>query len=98
MTNFAEHSKPVLSVAFNSQDTVLASGSGDETIKLWPVPVPLATQVNSPAPEVEATPSEIIQPGEIAQLNRKLYDKIDNNWRSTPTFKTSLVYRVAVNE
>jgi WD40 repeat protein len=98
MTNFAEHSKPVWSVAFSSQDTVLASGSADETIKLWPVPVPLATQVNSPAPEVEATPSEIISPGEIAQLNRKLYDQIDNSWRSTPSFNTSLVYRVTVNE
>jgi WD40 repeat protein len=98
MTNFAEHSKPVWSVAFSSQDTVLASGSADETIKLWPVPVPLATQVNSPAPEVEATPSEIISPGKIAQLNRKLYDQIDNSWRSTPSFNTSLVYRVVVNE
>jgi WD40 repeat protein len=98
MTNFAQHSKPVWSVAFSSQDTVLASGSADETIKLWPVPVSLATQVNSPAPEVEATPSEIISPREIAQLNRKLYDQIDNSWRSTPSFNTSLVYRVAVNE
>ncbi|MEG4109300.1 hypothetical protein QUA04_24760, partial [Microcoleus sp. S13_C5] len=54
--------------------------------------------VNSPAPEVEATPSEIISPGEIAQLNRKVYDQIDKSWRSTPTFSTSLVYRVAVNK
>ncbi|HEY9301504.1 MAG TPA: WD40 repeat domain-containing protein, partial [Phormidium sp.] len=28
----------------------------------------------------------------------KLYDQIDNSWRSTPTFNTSLVYRVTVNE
>ena len=29
------HKKLVTSVAFNPQETLLASGSGDKTIKLW---------------------------------------------------------------
>ncbi|MBC6476058.1 MAG: hypothetical protein GDA48_27275 [Hormoscilla sp. GM102CHS1] len=60
--------------------------------------------VVAPAPAEEITePEEItesaeITPEAIAELNGKLYNKIDRAWRIIPTFNQSLVYRIEVNQ
>ncbi|MBC6453172.1 MAG: hypothetical protein GDA43_08080 [Hormoscilla sp. SP5CHS1] len=50
------------------------------------------------APAEEITESAEITPEAIAELNGKLYNKIDRAWRIIPTFNQSLVYRIEVNQ
>ncbi|MEB3885676.1 hypothetical protein [Lyngbya sp. CCY1209] len=45
-----------------------------------------------------ATPAEITDPSAIADLNARLYEQIDQNWRQYPTFTENLVYRITVNK
>ena len=50
----------------------------------------------TPAPQ--AQPQEIADPAVIQTLNQSLYEQIDLNWRTVPTFTQDLAYRVQINE
>ncbi|MBE9124232.1 ATP-binding cassette domain-containing protein [Tychonema sp. LEGE 07199] len=70
--------------------------------------------VASPAPMIAASPAPVASPAPIAATNstgsgisdkaeldaiaNQLYAKIDQNWRTTPTFTESLTYRVKVKQ
>ncbi|MEG4998477.1 nitrate ABC transporter ATP-binding protein [Microcoleus sp. B4-D4] len=74
-------------------------------------PAPVAV---SPAPMIAASPAPVASPAPIAATNstgsgisdkaeldtiaNQLYAKIDQNWRTTPTFTESLTYRVKVKQ
>ncbi|MDZ8238224.1 MAG: hypothetical protein RMZ69_13780 [Nostoc sp. ChiQUE01a] len=45
--NFVGHANPVWSVAFSPDGQTLASGSGDQTIKLWSVKSDTTSQSNT---------------------------------------------------
>jgi len=42
--------------------------------------------------------SQITDPSVVDNLNQNLYDLIDRNWKTTPTFDGDLLYRVGVSE
>ncbi len=42
--------------------------------------------------------SQITDPSVLDNLNQNLYDLIDRNWKTTPTFDGDLLYRVGVSE
>ncbi|MBW4537571.1 MAG: DUF4335 domain-containing protein [Myxacorys chilensis ATA2-1-KO14] len=51
---------------------------------------------NLPTPTVSTTPGEITDKAQLENLQPKLYDTIDQNWKGTPPFDQDLVYRVRV--
>lgn len=51
---------------------------------------------NISTPSVSATPGEITNKAQLDDLQPKLYDVIDQNWKGTPPFDQDLVYRVRV--
>jgi hypothetical protein len=51
-----------------------------------------------PVSVMEATVSTITDPATINQLNGQVYDTIDKNWTTSPTFTGNLVYQIQVNE
>ena len=53
-------------------------------------------QVEEVAPVEIAPATKILEPEIIAELNQKLYDKIDKSWRLYPSFEQNLAYRVNV--
>ncbi|MGC9527845.1 MAG: hypothetical protein ACP5D7_20105 [Limnospira sp.] len=57
-----------------------------------------AEMVRAMAVTAPATPAQITDPTAIADLNARLYEQIDQNWRQYPTFTENLVYRVSVSE
>ncbi|MBE9165491.1 nitrate ABC transporter ATP-binding protein [Tychonema sp. LEGE 06208] len=67
-------------------------------------PAPIAASpapVASPAPMIAATNSTgsgISDKAELDAIANQLYAKIDQNWRTTPTFTESLTYRVKVKQ
>ena len=50
----------------------------------------------TPAPQ--AQPQTIADPAVIETLNQSLYEQIDRNWTTYPTFTQDLAYRVQINE
>ncbi|AFY85455.1 hypothetical protein [Oscillatoria acuminata] len=50
------------------------------------------------APAATAQPQAIADPAVIETLNQSLYEQIDSNWRTIPTFTQDLAYRVQINE
>ncbi|MGL5193805.1 MAG: hypothetical protein ACRC8Y_09385 [Chroococcales cyanobacterium] len=50
----------------------------------------------TPAPQ--AQPQAIADPAVIETLNQSLYEQIDRNWNTYPTFTQDLAYRVQINE
>lgn len=73
-------------------------------------PTPAALSTPSPAAvstvtSAETTPGEqeqkaekITDPAKLSELKQKLFDNIDKNWQTSPTFAENLVYRVKVME
>ncbi|MEG4866060.1 MULTISPECIES: nitrate ABC transporter ATP-binding protein [unclassified Microcoleus] len=66
-------------------------------------PAPIAASpapVASPAPiaATNSTGSGISDKAELDAIANQLYAKIDQNWRTTPTFTESLTYRVKVKQ
>ncbi|NDJ17279.1 DUF4335 domain-containing protein [Myxacorys almedinensis] len=56
-----------------------------------------ATPSVTPSPSaVPAMPGEITDKAQLEDLQPKVYDVIDQNWRGTPPFDRDLVYRVRV--
>ncbi|MCT7969400.1 hypothetical protein NG799_24085 [Laspinema sp. D1] len=50
------------------------------------------------APAPTAQPQTIADPVVIETLNQSLYEKLDSNWNTYPTFTQDLAYRVQINE
>ncbi|MCT7956207.1 hypothetical protein [Laspinema palackyanum] len=50
------------------------------------------------APAPTAQPQTIADPVVIETLNQSLYEKLDSNWNTFPTFTQDLAYRVQINE
>ncbi len=50
------------------------------------------------APAPTAQPQAIANPAVIETLNQSLYEKLDSNWTTYPTFTQDLAYRVQINE
>jgi hypothetical protein len=50
------------------------------------------------APVPTAQPQAIADPAVIETLNQSLYEKLDTNWTTYPTFTQDLAYRVQINE
>jgi hypothetical protein len=57
-----------------------------------------APRSTEPVAVMEATVPTITDPATINQLNGQLYDTIDQNWTTIPTFTGNLVYQIQVNE
>jgi hypothetical protein len=63
---------------------------------------PTEMTVTSAPPTTQETPAEMTTESNItdqkvlAQLSQNLYEKIDTNWKQSPTFSKSLVYQVKV--
>ncbi|MBC6455394.1 MAG: DUF4335 domain-containing protein [Hormoscilla sp. SP5CHS1] len=49
-------------------------------------------------PETPRVTSQITDPSVVDNLNQNLYDLINRNWKTTPTFDGDLLYRVGVSE
>lgn len=57
-----------------------------------------APRSTEPVSVMEATVPTITEPATINQLNGQVYDTIDQNWTTIPTFTGNLVYEIQVNE
>ena len=102
----AGHNKTVWSVAFSPDGQTLASGSANETIKLWsmsavnktlPKPKPLSPS-QSQLDAIFNTQPEVTDNTQLYQLNRKLYDLINQAWQKRSASQQHLVYRVGINQ
>lgn len=59
-----------------------------------PSPTPTASPTPSPKPQ---PPAAITDPTQLADLESKLFDRLDSEWQTTPTFGEALTYQVKVN-
>ncbi len=80
--------------------SVEASPSPSPTVESSPSP----TASPSPVPSLTGDPAAIFEigkestePEKLERLMRGLYDSIDRNWQTKPTFEKELIYRVAVD-
>ncbi|MCT7992867.1 hypothetical protein [Laspinema olomoucense] len=73
---------------------------GESPEMMGETPAPMgetpATMGETPAPT--AQPQAIADPVVIETLSQDLYEKLDSNWTTYPTFTQDLAYRVQINE
>ncbi|MBD2099680.1 DUF4335 domain-containing protein [Leptolyngbya sp. FACHB-261] len=63
-----------------------------------PVPSQTSSSTATPVPTPTATaPPTISDSQAISSLRQQIYDEIDKAWRTTPTFRSDLTYRLSVN-
>ncbi len=62
-----------------------------------PAPIAAATPAAAPTAATSST-SEISDKAELDAIGNQLYARIDENWKTTPTFTQSLTYRVKVKQ
>ncbi|HEY9695755.1 MAG TPA: DUF4335 domain-containing protein [Trichocoleus sp.] len=78
-----------------------ASPTASPTAEASPVSSPAATTANAATnPDVETilnTRPEITNPTDLERLQVALYDRLDQSWKTTPTFSEELIYRVGVS-
>ena len=87
----------------------LASSTASPTTSPTTSPTPEASPASSPTattanaatnPDVETilnTRPEITNPTDLERLQVALYDRLDQTWKTTPTFSEELIYRVGVS-
>jgi len=63
-----------------------------------PAPMGESPDMMGEAPAPTAQPQAIADPVVIETLNQSLYEKLDSNWNTYPTFTQDLTYRVQINE
>jgi nitrate/nitrite transport system ATP-binding protein len=59
-----------------------------------PSPTPTASPTPPPKPQ---PPAAITDPSQLEDLESKLFDRLDSEWQTTPTFSEALTYQVKVN-
>ncbi len=69
-----------------------------ETPTLGETPMGETPGMMGEAPAPTAQPQAIADPAVIETLNQSLYEKLDSNWTTYPTFTQDLAYRVQINE
>jgi len=104
---YKSHTKPVWSLSFSRDGETLASGSADETIKVWPVSRNKSSlQLNVRNDECESNECQakpemifpkIYEVGKLEELNQKLYEQINQSWQTTPIWYEDLEYLVKVD-
>ncbi|MGB3239236.1 MAG: nitrate ABC transporter ATP-binding protein [Geitlerinemataceae cyanobacterium] len=76
--------------AEDATSTTTTSATTDSTTPETPV-------VTTPAPEPEP-PAEITDAGKLEDLRWQLFDRLDLEWQTTPTYTEDLTYQVKVTE
>ncbi len=90
-----EKSPEIAPVANKSPEAAIASSPTNKTIQALPVSAGLQ--------EVQAIyrtnqTAEITDRAKLDELALKIYDRINQTWRATPTFNQNLVYRVSASQ
>jgi bicarbonate transport system ATP-binding protein len=86
--------KNVTTVANQSSEPASASIPKDR-----PVPaLPSAAKPEVPAVDITKKTAEIIDRPQLDELALKVYDRINQTWKTSPTFTQNLVYRVSASQ
>jgi hypothetical protein len=86
-----QKSPDVAPVANKSAETAIASSPTDKTVQALPVS---AGKQEVQAVEVTNQTAEITDRAKLDELALKVYDRINQNWQTSPTFTQNLVYRL----
>ncbi|MEZ2227833.1 hypothetical protein [Microcoleus sp.] len=85
----------VTTVANKSSETAIASSPTDKTVQALPVS---AGKQDVQAVEVTNQTAEITDRTKLDELALKVYDRINQTWKTSPTFTQNLVYRVSASQ
>ncbi|WP_341731186.1 hypothetical protein [Microcoleus sp. EPA2] len=86
--------KNVTTVANQSSEPASASIPKDR-----PVPaLPSAAKPEVPAVDITKKTAEIIDRPQLDELALKVYDRINQTWKTSPTFTQNLVYQVSASQ
>ena len=91
---------PTTSPTTSPTSEASATPTATPTPDASPTASPTATTNAASTPDVETilnTRPEITNPTELEQLQVALYDRLDQSWKTTPTFNEELIYRVGVS-
>lgn len=90
-----EKSPDVVPFTNKSPETAIASSPTDKTVQALPVS---AGKQEVQAVEVTNQTAEITDRAKLDELALKVYDRINQNWQTSPTFTQNLVYRVSASQ
>ena len=90
-----EKSPDVAPVANKSPEAAIASSPTDKTVQALPVS---AGKQEVQAVDGTNQTAEITDRTKLDELALKVYDRINQTWQATPTFKQNLVYRVSASQ
>jgi hypothetical protein len=89
-----EKSPDVVPFTNQSTETAITSSGTDKTVQAVPVS---AGQPEAQALNGTNQTAEITDRTQLQELSLKLYDRIDRDWQTKPTFTQNLVYRVTAS-
>ncbi|MEK0177854.1 hypothetical protein [Microcoleus anatoxicus] len=90
-----EKSPEITPVANKSPEAAMASSPTDKTVEAVPVS---ADPQEVQAMEATNQTAEIIDRPQLDELALKVYDRINQTWKTSPTFTQNLVYRVSASQ
>ncbi|TAG89526.1 MAG: hypothetical protein EAZ09_24085 [Oscillatoriales cyanobacterium] len=90
-----QKSPDVAPLTNKSPETAIASSPTDKTVQALPVS---AGKQEVQAVEVTNQTAEITDRAKLDELAIKVYDRINQNWQTSPTFTQNLVYRVTASQ
>ncbi len=87
--------KNVTTVANQSSQPASASIPKDQPVPGLPIS---AAKPEVPAVDITKKTAEIIDRPQLDELALKVYDRINQTWKTSPTFTQNLVYRVSASQ